>query len=132
MTRASSSLRQRGPPRLAILAGRAALELSHDRELQRLGFRICACYLLDSQFVADAAKFISGVLCCLSAMTSLELAHVNVLSKCDLLPSRKHLDEFLEADGVQEADGRVGGGGRVLHGLAFRRDRPRRRLGFRR
>ena len=31
-------------------------------------------------------------------MTSLELAHVNVLSKCDLLPSRKHLDEFLEAD----------------------------------
>ena len=68
------------------------------RELQRLGFRICACYLLDSQFVADASKFISGVLCCLSAMTSLELAHVNVLSKCDLLPSRRHLDEFLEAD----------------------------------
>ena len=67
-------------------------------ELQRLGFKICACYLLDSQFVADAAKFISGVLCCLSAMTSLELPHVNVLSKCDLLPSRKHLEEFLEAD----------------------------------
>ena len=31
-------------------------------------------------------------------MTSLELPHVNVLSKCDLLPSRKHLEEFLEAD----------------------------------
>ena len=67
-------------------------------ELQRLGFRVAASYLLDSQFVADVAKFISGVLCCLSAMTALELPHVNVLSKCDLLPSRGSLDEFLEAD----------------------------------
>ena len=67
-------------------------------ELQRLGFKIAAVYLLDSQFVADVAKFISGALCCLSAMTALELPHVNVLSKCDLLPSRKFLDDFLEAD----------------------------------
>ena len=67
-------------------------------ELQRLGFRICAAYLLDSQFIADIAKFVSGVLCCLSAMTALELPHVNVLSKCDLLPSRRALEDFLEAD----------------------------------
>ena len=66
--------------------------------LQRLGYRVCASYLLDSQFVADVAKFVSGVLCCLSAMTALELPHVKVLSKCDLLPSRHALDEFLEAD----------------------------------
>ena len=38
------------------------------------------------------------MLCCLSAMTALELPHVNVLSKCDLLPSRRALEEFLEAD----------------------------------
>jgi len=25
-----------------------------------MGFRIAACYLLDAQFVADVAKFISG------------------------------------------------------------------------
>mmetsp|Transcript_585 Transcript_585/g.1187 ORF Transcript_585/g.1187 Transcript_585/m.1187 type:complete len:111 (-) Transcript_585:71-403(-) len=31
-------------------------------------------------------------------MTALELPHVSVLSKCDLLPSRVALDEFLEAD----------------------------------
>ena len=55
-------------------------------------------YILDSQFVADASKFISGVLCCLSAMTSLELPHVNVLSKVDLLPSRRLLDDFLDMD----------------------------------
>lgn len=67
-------------------------------ELQRLGFRLATCHLLDSQFVADIAKFISGVLCCLSAMTALELPHINVLSKCDLLPSRRSLEEFLDAD----------------------------------
>lgn len=67
-------------------------------QLQRLGFRVSSTYLLDSQFVADAPKFISALLCCLSAMTSLELPHINVLTKCDLLPSRKHLDDFLDAD----------------------------------
>ncbi|KAL1511309.1 hypothetical protein AB1Y20_006114 [Prymnesium parvum] len=66
--------------------------------LQRMRFRVCALYLLDAQFVADVSKFVSGVLCCLSAMTALELPHVSVLSKCDLLPSRVALDEFLEAD----------------------------------
>lgn len=68
-------------------------------QLQRMGFRIASSYLLDSQFVGDVAKFVSGVLCCLSSMTALELPHVNVLSKCDLLPSRGSLEEFLEADG---------------------------------
>ena len=63
-----------------------------------MGFRIAACYLLDAQFVADVAKFISGAMCCLSAMTALELPHVNVLSKCDLLPSKHALETFLEAD----------------------------------
>ena len=88
-----------------------------------MNFKLAAAYLLDSQFCCDAPKFISGVLCCLSAMTgaaptieprgpcpptrdqhargggaALELPHVNVLSKCDLLPSRRALDEFLDAD----------------------------------
>lgn len=67
-------------------------------ELQRLDFRVCAAYLLDSQFVVDPVKFVSGLLCCLNAMISLELPHVNVLSKCDLLRSRRALSTFLDAD----------------------------------
>ena len=69
-------------------------------ELQRMGCKLCAVYLLDSQFAADAAKFISGVMCCLSAMTSIEVPYVNVLSKCDLLGSaaKQQLDDFLDAD----------------------------------
>ncbi len=31
-------------------------------------------------------------------MTMLELPHINVLSKCDLLPSKAGLDAFLDGD----------------------------------
>ena len=68
------------------------------QELQRMRFRLAACYLLDSTFCSDAPKFLSGALCCLSAMTALELPHVNVLSKCDLVANRGSLDALLEAD----------------------------------
>jgi hypothetical protein len=42
-------------------------------------------FLLDATFVADTSKFLSGSLLSLSAMIALELPHVNVLTKCDLL-----------------------------------------------
>ena len=74
------------------------------QELQRIGFRVASAYLLDSQFIADPTKFISGVLCCLSAMTSLELPHINVLTKCDLVEDKVGLDEFLDADTSQLRD----------------------------
>ncbi|EQC33599.1 GPN-loop GTPase [Saprolegnia diclina VS20] len=59
------------------------------------GFSICGVYLIDSLFISDPSKFISGVLCSLSAMVQLELPHVNVLTKCDLadeLEVEKYLD----------------------------------------
>lgn len=87
------------------------------RELQRLGFNLCAAYLIDSQFVADVAKFVSGVLCCLSAMTALELPHINVLSKCDLLPSRRALEEFLDADAHMLSSMLRRGTSPAFHGL---------------
>jgi hypothetical protein len=47
--------------------------------LQRWGFIVCGVYVLDSQFMADPRKFISGCLACLSAMVQLEIPHVNVI-----------------------------------------------------
>ncbi|XP_067119376.1 LOW QUALITY PROTEIN: GPN-loop GTPase 3 [Centruroides vittatus] len=63
-------------------------------------YRICAIYILDSQFLIEPSKFLSGVLTALSAMISLEIPHVNVLSKIDLLNKRgrKMLYRFLEPD----------------------------------
>nr|WCZ58785.1 GPN-loop GTPase 3 [Seculamonas ecuadoriensis] len=54
-------------------------------ELQLLGYTVCCVYLLDSQFIEDPSKFVSGMLACLSAMVQLETPHINVLTKCDLL-----------------------------------------------
>lgn len=53
--------------------------------LQRLNFRICGVYLLESQFIVDKSKYFAGVLSATSAMISLEIPHINVLSKMDLL-----------------------------------------------
>jgi len=54
-------------------------------------------FIVDATFVADAPKFISGSLLSLSAMIALELPHVNVLSKCDLV-DKERVDEILETE----------------------------------
>ncbi|KAL0585389.1 hypothetical protein ABG067_004921 [Albugo candida] len=59
------------------------------------GFAICGVYLIDSLFISDINKFISGVLCSLSAMIQLELPHINVLTKCDLV-DEKELEKYLD------------------------------------
>ncbi|KAI0285061.1 ATP-binding protein Fet5 [Russula aff. rugulosa BPL654] len=55
------------------------------RNLQRLGMRTSAVYLLDSQFMEDKYKFFSGVLSAMSAMVNLEIPWINVMSKMDLV-----------------------------------------------
>jgi len=57
-------------------------------------YRIVGLYLIDAHFLADPAKFVSGVLACLSAMTRLELPHLNVLSKMDLVRTALPLARF--------------------------------------
>ena len=53
--------------------------------LRRLDFQCCGVYLIDASFTLDSAKLMSGMLAALSAMIKLEVAHINVLSKCDLV-----------------------------------------------
>ena len=64
-------------------------------KLQQWNFRLCTVFLLDSQFVVNASKYIAGVMTALSAMVNLELPHVNLLTKMDLLDkkSRKEVEE---------------------------------------
>ncbi|KAI4326338.1 hypothetical protein MLD38_031662 [Melastoma candidum] len=66
--------------------------------LQRKNFNVCAVYLLDSQFITDVTKFISGCMASLSAMVQLELPHVNILSKMDLVRNKRDVDEYLNPD----------------------------------
>lgn len=68
--------------------------------LTNWNFHVCAVFLIDAQFMVDGAKFISGTMAALSVMVNLELPHVNVLSKMDLLSksARSRLENYLEPD----------------------------------
>ncbi|TPX08794.1 uncharacterized protein E0L32_009734 [Thyridium curvatum] len=66
-----------------------------------LDIRLCAAYLLEATFVVDRAKFFAGTLSAMSAMIMLEIPHLNVLSKMDLVKGqvkRKDLKKFLTPD----------------------------------
>lgn len=68
--------------------------------LKQWNFNLCAVYLMDSHFLTDAAKFFGVCLTTLSTMVQLELPHVSVLSKMDLLgkKERKEIDKFLDPE----------------------------------
>ncbi|KAL8087641.1 hypothetical protein AgCh_037696 [Apium graveolens] len=66
--------------------------------LKRKNINICVVYLLDSQFMTDVAKFISGCMASLSAMVQLELPHVNKLSKMGLVRNKKDIEDYLNPE----------------------------------
>ena len=78
------------------------------RWLQDLhGFRLCATYLLESPFVVDKAKFFAGVMSAMSCMVSVEIPHINILSKMDLIKDdvrRPELKRFLDPDPLMVLD----------------------------
>ncbi|KAL2759128.1 hypothetical protein ACRALDRAFT_2097174 [Sodiomyces alcalophilus JCM 7366] len=66
-----------------------------------LDIRLCAAYLLEATFVVDRAKFFAGSLSAMSAMIMLEIPHLNILSKMDLVQDqvrKKDLKRFLTPD----------------------------------
>ena len=66
-----------------------------------LDVNLCATYLLESTFVMDRAKFFAGTLSAMSAMLMMEVPHVNILSKMDLVNDsvpKKELKRFLDPD----------------------------------
>src|SRR5271167_499800 len=66
-----------------------------------LDISLCAAYLLESTFVVDRAKFFAGTLSAMSAMIMLEVPHVNILSKMDLVKGqmgKRDLKRFLDPD----------------------------------
>jgi len=63
-----------------------------------LDFNIAGVYCIDINFIEDMPKFLSGGLAALTAMVNLELPHINVLTKCDLLADETEIEQFLEAD----------------------------------
>lgn len=66
-----------------------------------LDIRLCAAYLLEATFVVDRAKFFSGTLSAMSAMILLEIPHLNILSKMDLVKGqvrKRDIKRFITPD----------------------------------
>ncbi|XP_064607732.1 GPN-loop GTPase 2-like isoform X2 [Liolophura sinensis] len=61
-------------------------------QIQKWDCRLAAVHLVDSHYCSDAGKFISVLLTSLSTMLQVELPHVNVLSKVDLIEKFGRLD----------------------------------------
>ncbi|VFV23747.1 gpn-loop gtpase 3 [Lynx pardinus] len=70
------------------------------QQLEQWEFRVCGVFLIDSQFMVESFKFISGILAALSAMISLEIPQVNIMTKMDLLSkkAKKEIEKFLDPD----------------------------------
>ena len=66
--------------------------------LRRNDFIVCGVYCIDCMFATEASKLIAGMLSALSAMALLEVSHVNVLTKCDLMKTR--LSDDLDVYGI--------------------------------
>ncbi len=67
---------------------------------KQLGLRFVAVHLTDATHITDASRYVSILILALRAMLTLELPHVNVLSKVDLLGqsyisrSKRSLDRY--------------------------------------
>ncbi|KAL8694342.1 MAG: hypothetical protein Q9218_000979 [Villophora microphyllina] len=75
--------------------------VKHLTRFGSLNVSLCAAYLLESTFVIDRAKFFAGTLSAMSAMIMLEIPHINILSKMDLVKGsvpKRQLKRFLEPD----------------------------------
>ncbi|KAI9223108.1 GPN-loop GTPase [Blastocladiella britannica] len=71
------------------------------QHLARKNIVMCAVYCMEATFISDTFKFFSGCLSAMSAMIQLEMPHVNVLTKMDLLKGhvdQSRLDRFLWPD----------------------------------
>ncbi|KAJ7641328.1 hypothetical protein FB45DRAFT_1022086 [Roridomyces roridus] len=85
------------------LPGQVELSTNHDsvkniveRLTKKSGFRLAAVHLCDAHYVTDAPKYISVLLLSLRTMLHLELPHINVLSKVDLISQYGDLDFNLD------------------------------------
>ncbi|CZS90694.1 hypothetical protein WAI453_004015 [Rhynchosporium graminicola] len=108
------------------------------RHLTRTGaldINLCAAYLLEATFVVDRAKFFAGTLSAMSAMIMLEVPHVNILSKMDLVKGqvgKRELKRFLDPDTtlldddptegeVDDGEGEAGDSKTMMRGNSFKR-----------
>lgn len=82
--------------------GQVELFTHHDslrniiQRLEKLGYRLVVVHLVDAHYCTDPAKYISVLMLALRSMLQLDLPHLNVLSKIDLLNNYSGMDFNLD------------------------------------
>jgi hypothetical protein len=68
------------------------------KSLRKMGVNVCSVFCLDSTFLQEQSKFISGCTLSLASMVQLELPHLTVVTKCDLIEDKTMLANLNELD----------------------------------
>jgi len=68
------------------------------KSLRRNGMNILSVFCLDSTFLTEQSKFVSGCTLSLATMIQLELPHITVLTKADLINDKSVLENLNELD----------------------------------
>jgi len=82
--------------------------------IRQWNWMMCGVFVVDATFCCDMTKFISGSLLSLSAMCQMELPHINIMSKCDLM-DEEELDKVLDMGSASEVP--LSGGNPRLNNL---------------
>jgi GTPase SAR1 family protein len=70
--------------------------------LKRRGFSLCSVFCLDCTFLQEQSKFISGNVLSLATMIQMELPHLTIMTKCDLISKTKLYNKI--EDGIETGD----------------------------
>lgn len=73
------------------------------RVFEQLNYRCISVYLLESQFIQDTSKYFAGVLNAMATMVQLEIPHINVLTKIDLLMKQCNIKPTDDTEATQQA-----------------------------
>ena len=68
------------------------------KSLKRNGMNILSVFCLDSTFLTEQGKFVSGCTLSLATMIQLELPHITVLTKSDLISDKNVLENLNDLD----------------------------------
>jgi GPN-loop GTPase len=80
------------PGQIELYTHHGSMHRIIDQLVRRAHLRLCCVNLIDSYYCSNSSNFISVLLTSLSTMLHLELPHVNILSKIDLIERYGSLD----------------------------------------
>ncbi|KAK4700844.1 GPN-loop GTPase, partial [Phenoliferia sp. Uapishka_3] len=94
------------PGQVELSTDHGSLRRIVDHLQKKGGWRLCAVHLMDAHHITDASKYVALLLLSLRTMLQMELPHVNVLSKVDLLQGAGdlpfNLDYYTEVQDLEQ------------------------------